>query len=116
VRLVAVRRLTRRLHACADLAATLRGRRDRTSRERLTVDFQSDLMPGPSRSSEISPRSAAWMAAAVGAEWWAEPIEQPADRDTLATYDVDPLVASRFPVGHAAAARMPPHHQRGSRS
>jgi hypothetical protein len=41
------------------------------------------------------------MAAAVGAEWWAEPIEQPADRDTLATYDVDPLVASRFPVGHA---------------
>jgi hypothetical protein len=32
----------------------------------------------------------------LGAEWWAEPIEQPADRDTIATYDVDPKVLERW--------------------
>jgi hypothetical protein len=32
----------------------------------------------------------------LGAEWWAEPIEQPADRDTIATYDVDPQALTRW--------------------
>jgi hypothetical protein len=32
------------------------------------------------------------MLVTLGAEWWAEPIEQPTDRDTIATYDVDPQV------------------------
>jgi hypothetical protein len=32
----------------------------------------------------------------LGAEWWAEPIEQPADRDTIATYDADPQVLTRW--------------------
>jgi hypothetical protein len=32
----------------------------------------------------------------LGAEWWAEPIEQPADRDTVDTYDVDAKVVERW--------------------
>jgi hypothetical protein len=31
-----------------------------------------------------------------GAEWWAEPIEQPADRDTIAVYKVDPQALARW--------------------
>jgi hypothetical protein len=36
------------------------------------------------------------MLVTLGAEWWAEPIEQPADRSTLATYDVDADVLARW--------------------
>jgi hypothetical protein len=32
----------------------------------------------------------------LGAEWWAEPVEQPADRDTIETYDVEPQVLERW--------------------
>jgi hypothetical protein len=32
----------------------------------------------------------------LGAEWWAEPMEQPRDRDTLQQYDVDPDVLERW--------------------
>jgi hypothetical protein len=34
--------------------------------------------------------------ATLGSEWWPEPAEQPADRGTLATYDVDPQVLDRW--------------------
>jgi hypothetical protein len=36
------------------------------------------------------------MLVTLGAEWWAEPMEQPADRDTLQQYDVDPDVLERW--------------------
>jgi hypothetical protein len=36
------------------------------------------------------------MLVTLGAEWWAEPMEQPRDRDTLQQYDVDPQVLERW--------------------
>jgi hypothetical protein len=36
------------------------------------------------------------MLVTLGGEWWAEPMEQPADRDTLQEYAVDPQVLERW--------------------